>query len=76
MKLIWWLICFLTLWTILKFVVLVFKRLGSKTSLNRLIDKGEDKMKDGADRFADWVRSGKREKEKEEDYEKPEVTIH
>lgn len=71
MNLVWSLICFLALWTVLKFVVLVFKRLGSKSNMNSFIDGIEDKMAEGADKVAN---SWKNRKKKEP--EKPTVTIH
>lgn len=71
MNLIWSLIVFLALWTALKFVFLVFKRLGNKNNMNSFIDGIEDKMSEGADRVAGaWKNRKKKEPEK------PTVTIH
>lgn len=69
MKLILTIVCFLALWTAIKFVFLVFRRLGNKNNMNRFIDGCEDKMYDAADRVANKFRSKKGK-------EKPEVTIH
>lgn len=72
MKLILTLAGFMAVWTGLKFVFLVFKRLGNKNAMNDLIDRMEDGMSEGADKVAGYVKSRKaRKKEKEQ----PMVTI-
>ena len=58
------------IWTGLKFVFMVFKRLGSKNSMNDLIDRMEDGMAKGADNIAKKVKERKAAKE-----EQPIVTI-
>jgi len=72
MKLILTLAGFLAVWTGLKFVFLVFKRLGSKNAMNDLIDRMEDGMVDGADKVAGYWKNRNRKKK---DEEKPIVTI-
>lgn len=71
MNLIITLIGFLALWTVLKFVFLVFKRLGSKNNMNKFIDGMEYKMSEGADKVATAWKNRKRKEP-----EKPTVTIH
>lgn len=73
MKLILTLAGFLAVWTGLKFVFLVFKRLGNKNSMNDLIDRMEDGMVEGADKVAGYLKKQKKRKRKEE--EQPIVTI-
>ena len=66
MQLILTLAGFLAVWTGLKFVFLVFKRLGSKNSMNDLIDSMEDGMAKGADKVAKYVKTRKNKKKEEE----------
>ena len=73
MNLVWSLITIMAIWTALKFVFLVFKRLGSRNAMNDLIDKMEDGMVQGADTVAGYIRKN-RKKSKEKD-EQPIVTI-
>ncbi len=70
MKLILSIISIMAVWTAIKFVFLVFKRLGSKNSMNDLIDRMEDGMAEGADKVAGYLKKQKKKKE-----EKPIVTI-
>lgn len=72
MNLVWSLITVMAVWTALKFVFLVFKRLGNKNAMNDLIDKMEDGMVQGADTVAGYIKKN-RKKSKEE--ERPIVTI-
>ena len=50
MKLILTFISIMAVWTALKFCFMVFKRLGSKNSMNDLIDRMEDGMAEGAEK--------------------------
>lgn len=70
MKLIFTIAGILAVWTGIKFVFLVFKRLGSKNSMNDLIDRMEDGMVEGADKVAGYWKNRKKSKE-----ERPIVTI-
>lgn len=74
MKLILTLAGLMAVWTGLKFVFLVFKRLGNKNAMNDLIDRMEDGMSEGADKVAGYVKSRKRKARKKEK-EQPMVTI-
>ena len=73
MNLVWSLITIMAIWTALKFIFLVFKRLGNRNAMNDLIDKMEDGMVQGADTVAGYIRKN-RKKSKEKD-EQPIVTI-
>lgn len=59
----------------IKFVCLVFKRLGSKDSMNRFIDNMEGKMSEGADKVAGYWKKRTRKKKAQKKV-KPIVTIH
>lgn len=59
----------------IKFVCLVFKRLGSKDSMNRFIDNMEGKMSEGADKVAGYWKKRNRKKKAQKKV-KPIVTIH
>jgi hypothetical protein len=72
MQTILWFAGVLAVWTGLKFVFMVFKRLGSKNSMNNLIDRMEDSMADAADTVAGYCEKRKRRKR---DEERPVVTI-
>jgi len=72
MNLVWSLITVMAVWTALKFVFLVFKRLGNKNAMNDLIDRMEDGMADGADKVAGYL---KKQKGKKKEEERPIVTI-
>lgn len=72
MQTILWIAGVLAMWTAIKFVFLVFKRLGSKNSMNDLLDRMEDTMVDGADAVAGYFKQKKRKKKESE---KPIVTI-
>lgn len=72
MNLVWSLITVMAVWTALKFVFLVFKRLGNKNAMNDLIDRMEDGMADGADKVAGYLKKQKGQKKEEE---RPIVTI-
>lgn len=66
----------MAVWTGLKFVFMVFKRLGSNNSMNDMIDKMEQKMEEGADQVAGYFRSQKKRKaRKKKEDNKPIVTI-
>lgn len=54
----------MAVWTGLKFLFMVFKRIGSKNSMNNLIDRMEEGMAEGADRVAGYWKNRKKEKEK------------
>ena len=73
MNLVWSLITVMAVWTALKFVFLVFKRLGNKNAMNDLIDRMEDGMVQGADTVAGYIKKNRRKEKKEE--ERPIVTI-
>lgn len=62
-------------WTGLKFVFMVFKRLGSKNSMNYLIDRMEDGMANAADEVAGYYNKRKKNKSKKRKEEQPIVTI-
>lgn len=55
----------------IKFVFLVFKRLGSKNNINNILDKMEDNMADAAGKVANGIKNRKNRKEEE----RPIVTI-
>lgn len=74
MKTILWFAGVLAMWTGLKFVFMLFKRLGDKTTLSSVIDKAENKMQDAADGVAGYWNARKEFKRKEK--ERPTVTIH
>jgi len=71
MQTILWFAGVLAVWTGLKFVFMVFKRLGSKNSMNDLIDRMEDGMADAADTVAGYCKKTRRRKKEEQ----PIVTI-
>ena len=58
------------MWTGIKFVFLVFKRLSSKNAMNDLIDRAEDGLEDAAGKVAGYWKNRKRKEE-----ERPIVTI-
>ena len=59
-----------------KFVLAVFKRLGSKSTMNDIMDRAEDKMNDAAEKVAGmWKQQKTRRKEKKAEAERPIVTI-
>ena len=72
MQAILWFAGVLAVWTGLKFVFMVFKRLGSKNSMNDLIDRMEDGMADAADTVAGYCKKQRKRKKEEE---RPIVTI-
>ena len=73
MNLVWSLITVMAVWTALKFVFLVFKRLGNKNAMNDLIDKMEDGMVQGADTVAGYIKKNRKRSKRED--ERPIVTI-
>ena len=77
MQLIWTFIGILATWTVLKFVFMVFKRLGSKSNMNDFLDRAEDKMGEMADEVAGYWKKKKRRttKKKVKIKEEPIVTI-
>ena len=60
----------MAVWTGIKFVYLVFKRLGSRNSMNGLIDRMENGIDEGASKVAGYLK-----KKKKKDEEQPIVTI-
>jgi hypothetical protein len=72
METILWFAGVLAMWTGIKFVFMVFKRLGSKNTMNNLIDRMEDGMAEAADNVAGYYEKRKRRKR---DEERPIVTI-
>ena len=71
MEIVWWLAGILASLTACKFVFAVFKRIGSKATLEEVIDRAEEGITNGANKIADKLK-----KRKEEKHEKPIVTIH
>ena len=69
MQTIFWFAGVLATWYGLKFVFMVFKRLGSKNTINDILDRAEDRMADGADQVAGYFKKKKVKKEQ------PVVTI-
>lgn len=59
-----WVCGVLATWIALKFVFLLFKRLGSRNALNDVIDSAEDKLNDAADKVAGAWKSRKKERVK------------
>ena len=72
MNLVWSLVTVMAIWTCMKFVFLVFKRLGNKNAMNDLIDKMEDGMVNSADTVAGYIKKNRR---KPKEKEQPIVTI-
>ena len=70
MQTILWIAGVLAMWTGIKFVFLVFKRLGSKNSMNDLLDRMEDGMADAAGKVANGIKNRKKK-----DDNRPVVTI-
>lgn len=60
MQIIWWFAGVMAMWTGLKFIFMVFKRLGSKNSMNDLLDRAEDKMAEAADTVAGYCKKRKK----------------
>lgn len=56
----------------IKFVFLVFKRLGSKNNINNILDRMEDNMADAAGKVANGIKNRKKSRKEEE---RPIVTI-
>lgn len=80
MQTIIWFASILAVFTGLKFVYMVFKRLGSKNSMNDVIDRMEDGMANAADTVAGyWKKSKKKrmaeKRAKKKMQEQPIVTI-
>lgn len=80
MNLIITLVSVLAVWTGLKFVFLVFKRLGSKNSMNDFIDGIGEKMNEKADEFAGYLKKKEKERKrkarmKKAEEDRPVVTI-
>lgn len=59
-----WIAGLFATWIGLKFVFLLFKRLGSKSALNDVIDRVEDGMADAADKVAGAWKSRRRKEER------------
>lgn len=55
----------------IKFVFLVFKRLGSKNNINNVLDRMEDSMTEAAGKVANGIKNRKNRNEEE----RPIVTI-
>lgn len=76
MQIIWWFAGVMALWTGLKFIFMVFKRLGNKNSMNDILDRAEEKMSEAADTVAGyWKKKKKAAKKKVRVKEQPIVTI-
>lgn len=73
MQTILWFAGVLAIWTGLKFVFMVFKRLGSKSTINDILDRAEDSMADAADTVAGYCKKKRSRRKREE--EQPIVTI-
>ena len=76
MQTILWFAGVLAVWTGLKFVFMVFKRLGSKSTINDLLDRAEDSMADAADTVAKSVKNRKTAKKRKKNEDEWIVTIH
>ena len=74
MKTILWFAGVLAVWTGIKFVFMVFKRLGSKNTMNDVIDRMEDGMADAADSVAGYYK--KKRSRRRNKKEQPIVEIH
>ena len=74
MKLVLTIAGILAVWTCIKFVFLVFKRLGSKNSMNDMIARMEDRMAEGAETVAGYIKRTRRNKKRKKK-EEPIVTI-
>ena len=72
METILWFAGVLATWYGLKFVFMVFKRLGSKNTINDLLDRAEDSMANAADSVAGYCKKTRRRKKEQE---QPIVTI-
>ena len=72
MQTVLWFAGVLCVWTAMKFVFMVFKRLSSKNSMNDLIDRMEDGMAEAADNVAGYCKKKRRMKKEKE---QPIVTI-
>lgn len=59
-----WMVSVLATWVALKFVFLLFKRLGSRNSIEQVIDGAENKLSEAADKVAGAWKSRKKEKVK------------
>lgn len=70
MQTIIWFAGVLATWYGLKFVFMVFKRLGSKNTIDDVLDRAEQKMADAADSVAGYCKKKRKKKE-----EQPIVTI-
>lgn len=71
MQTILWFAGVLAMWTGLKFVFMVFKRLGSKNTMNDILDRAEDSMSDAAETVAGYIKKNRKRKKEEQ----PVVTI-
>lgn len=74
MELVLWLAGVMATWTAIKFVFMVFKRLGNKNSMNDVIDRMEDGMTDAAEKVAGYLKKQKGKRKSKEE-ERPIVTI-
>jgi len=72
MQTILWFAGICAMWYALKFVFMVFKRLGNKNSINDVLDRMEEGMSDAADKVA---KSWKQRKKRKKASNKPIVTI-
>lgn len=59
-----WMVSVLATWVALKFVFLLFKRLGSRNSIEQVIDGAENKLSEAADKVAGAWKARKKEKVK------------
>lgn len=74
MQFILWLAGILAMWTVIKFIFMVFKRLGSRNTMNDVLDRAEKGMDSAAKTVAGYVQ--KNRSRKKERKECPIVTIH
>ena len=72
MNIIVWFAGVMVTWCGLKFVFRFFKRLGSKSNMDNMIDKVNDSITNSADKFADYCKKGMKKRKEEE---QPIVTI-
>lgn len=74
MQFILWLAGVFATWTLIKFIFMVFKRIGSKNTMNDILDRMEEGMGSAAETVAGYVQKSK--SKKKERKERPMVTIH
>lgn len=72
MQFVWWLTGVLAVILGCKFVIQVFRRLGSKENLEEFIDRAQDGMNAAADRVGNYMKQKRKQKEEKN---RPIVTI-